>query len=157
MITGLGWLDGLFNVIVVAHSDIAGITGTSIVEGSGISGGSFDANYGNIGPVKGEGSAAAGAGITTTRIQALNVDNALYGNIASIIASANANGLDALADSTIYGAKIGPISVTVHGGTNGNGIVRGEIKAFGSDIESINIDVRSTLGMGILDGKIKRV
>ena len=154
LITGLGWLDGLFNVIVVAHSDIAGITGTSIVEGSGISGGSFDANYGNIGPVKGEGGAAAGAGITTTRIQALNVDNALYGNIASITASANANGLDALADSTIYGAKIGPISVTVHGGTNGNGIVRGEIKAFGSDIESINIDVRSTLGMGILDGKI---
>jgi len=154
LITGLGWLDGLFNVIVVAHSDIAGITGTSIVEGSGISGGSFDANYGNIGPVKGEGGAAAGAGITTTRIQALNVDNALYGNIASITASANANGLDALADSTIYGAKIGPISVTVHGGTNGNGIVRGEIKAFGSNIESINIDVRSTLGMGILDGKI---
>ncbi len=154
LVTGSGWLDGLFNVIVVAHSDIEGITGSSIMDGSGINGGSFDANYGNIGPVKGTGGATGGSGITNTRIQALTVDNPAFGSIASLTASANANGLDALVDSTLHGAKIGPINVTVHGGTTGNGIVRGDIKAFGSKIESIRVDIRSTNGIGILDGKI---
>lgn len=150
-VTGDGWLDGLLNVLVVAHTDIASITGITAVDGTGINGGSFDANYGAIGQITAAGGAAGGYGILETRFQATDLD---VGRIAGITTSANANGLDAVNAAKIYAGSIGPIKATVHGGLDGNGIVGGEIRAFSGAIDSVNVDVRSINGIGILDGKI---
>ena len=150
-VTGDGWLDGLLNVLVVAHTDIASITGITAVDGTGINGGSFDANYGAIGQITAAGGAAGGYGILETRFQATDLD---VGRIAGITTSANANGLDAMNAAKIYAGSIGPIKATVHGGLDGNGIVGGEIRAFSGAIDSVNVDVRSINGIGILDGKI---
>ena len=150
-VTGDGWLDGLLNVIVVAHTDIASITGVTAVDGTGINGGSFDANYGAIGQITAAGGAAGGYGILETRFQATDLD---VGRIAGITTSANANGLDAMSEAKVYAGSIGPIRATVHGGLDGNGIVGGEIRSFSGAIDSVNVDVRSINGIGILDGKI---
>jgi hypothetical protein len=158
-VVGDGWLDGLFEVIVVAHTDIGAITGTAYFEGSGISGGSYDANYGEIGQITaagGAGSASGGGfGIDTTRFQATDLT---VGRIAGITTSANANGRDAMSEAKVYAGSIGPIRATVHGGLDGNGIVGGEIRAFGQAnggaIDSITVNVRSINGIGIQDGKI---
>ena len=150
-VTGDGWLDGLLNVLVVAHTDIASITGVTAVDGTGINGGSFDANYGAIGQITAAGGAAGGYGILETRFQATDLD---VGRIAGITTSANANGLDAMNAAKVYAGSIGPIKATVHGGLDGNGIVGGEIRSFSGAIDSVNVDVRSINGIGILDGKI---
>lgn len=150
-ITGDGWLDGLRDVIVVAHTDIESITGTAIVDGTGINGGSFDANYGRIGQITAAGGAAGGYGILETRFQATDLE---VGRIAGITTSANANGLDALNGAKVYAGSIGPIRATVHGGLDGRGIVEGEIRAFSGGIDSVDVNVRSINGIGILDGKI---
>jgi len=156
-VTGDGWLDGLRDVIVVAHTDIASITGVTAVDGTGINAGSFDANYGSIGQITAAGGAAGGYGILGTRFQATDLT---VGRIAGITTSANANGRDAMSDAKVYAGTIGPIKATVHGGLDGNGIVGGEIRAFStasastSSIDSIDVDVRSINGIGILDGKI---
>jgi len=152
-ITGDGWLDGLLDVIVVAHTDIESITGTAIVDGSGINGGSFDANYGGIGLVTAAGGAADGYGIVEARFQATDPDPKV-GRIAGITTSANANGLDAMNGAKVYAGSIGPIRATVHGGLDGRGIVEGEIRAFSGRIDSVDVNVRSINGIGILDGKI---
>jgi hypothetical protein len=150
-VTGDGWLDGLLDVIVVAHTDIASITGVVAVDGTGISRGSFDANYGGIGQITAAGGAAGGYGILETRFQATDLE---VGRITGITTSANANGLDAMNAAKIYAGSIGPIKATVHGGLDGNGIVGGEIRAFSGGIDSVGVDVRSINGIGILDGKI---
>ncbi len=150
-VTGDGWLDGLLDVIVVAHTDIASITGVAAVDGTGINGGSFDANYGAIGQITAAGGAAGGYGILETRFQATDLE---VGRIAGITTSANANGLDAMNAADVYAGSIGPIKATVHGGLEGNGIVGGEIRAFSGAIDSVDVDVRSINGIGILDGKI---
>jgi hypothetical protein len=126
-VTGDGWLDGLRDVIVVAHTDIASITGVTAVDGTGINAGSFDANYGSIGQITAAGGAAGGYGILGTRFQATDLT---VGRIAGITTSANANGRDAMSDAKVYAGTIGPIKATVHGGLDGNGIVGGEIRAF---------------------------
>lgn len=154
-VTGEGWLDGLLEVTVVAHNGIGSISGTAHFEGSGISGGSYDANYGAIGQVTAAGGAGSanggGRGLENTRLQATDL---LFGRIAGITATANANGLDAMLDATIHAGSIGAVNATVHGGPDGNGIVGGEIRAFSGAIDSVNVDVRSINGMGIQDGKI---
>jgi hypothetical protein len=150
-VTGEGWLDGLLGVTVVAHSDIGAITGISFIDGSGISGGSYDANYGAIGQITAAGGAAGGFGIEGTRFQATDLTS---GRIAGIMTSANANGRDAMAEAKVYAGSIGPISATVHGGLDGNGIVGSEIRAFGDAIDSVSVDVRSINGVGIQEGKI---
>ena len=150
-VTGDGWLDGLRDVIVVAHTDIASITGVTAVNGTGINAGSFDANYGSIGQITAAGGAAGGYGILGTRFQATDLT---VGRIAGITTSANANGRDAMSDAKVYAGTIGPIKATVHGGLEGNGIVGGEIRSFTGGIDSIAVDVRSINGIGILDGKI---
>jgi len=150
-VTGDGWLDGLLNVIVVAHTDIASIKGVTAVDGTGINGGSYDANYGAIGQIVAAGGAAGGYGILETRFQATDLD---VGRIAGITVSANANGLDAMNGATVYAGSIGSIKATVHGGLDGNGIVGGEIRSFSGAIDSVSVDVRSINGIGILDGKI---
>lgn len=150
-VTGDGWLDGLLNVIVVAHTDIDSITGVTAVDGTGINGGSYDANYGAIGQITASGGAAGGFGILETRFQATDLD---VGRIAGITTSANSNGLDAMSGAQVYAGSIGPIKATIHGGLSGNGIVGGEIRSFSGAIDSIGIDVRSINGVGILDGRI---
>jgi hypothetical protein len=150
-VTGDGWLDGLLNVLVVAHTDIASITGVTAVDGTGINRGSFDANYGTIGQITAAGGAAGGYGILETRFQATDLE---VGRIAGITTSANANGLDAMSEAKVYAGSIGPIRATVHGGLDGNGIVAGDIRAFSGAIDSIDVNVRSINGIGILDGKI---
>ena len=154
-ITGDGWLDGLFEVTVVAHTDIGAITGTAYFEGSGISGGSYDANYGAIGQITAAGGAGdargGGFGIQGTRFQATDLQ---FGRISGITTSANANGRDAMSETKVYAGSIGPIGATVHGGLDGNGIVGGEIRAFNGAIDGISVDVRSINGIGIRDGKI---
>jgi hypothetical protein len=150
-VTGDGWLDGLLDVTVVAHTDIASITGVAAVDGTGIDGGSFDANYGAIGQITAAGGAAGGYGILETRFQATDLE---VGRIAGITTSANANGLDAMNAAKVYAGSIGPIKATVHGGLDGNGIVGGEIRSFSGAIDSIDVTVRSINGIGILDGKI---
>lgn len=154
-IVGDGWLDGLFEVTVVAHTDIGSITGNAYFEGSGISGGSYDANYGAIGQITAAGGAGdaggGGFGIQNTRFQATDLQ---VGRISGITTSANANGRDAMSETKVYAGSIGPIGATVHGGLDGNGIVGGEIRAFSGAIDGISVDVRSINGIGIRDGKI---
>lgn len=156
-VTGTGWLDGLSDLTVVAHTDIGPITGIAKLDGSGINGGSFDANYGSIGQITAEGGAAGGHGIVSTRFQATDLDEEEVGNgrIAGISASANANGRNALTDVLVYAGSIGAISATVHGGLDGNGILAGEIRAFSGAIDSLAVDVRSINGIGIIDGKVQ--
>jgi hypothetical protein len=151
-VTGDGWLDGLLNVVVVAQTDIGGITGIAKLDGSGIFGGSYDANQGGIGLITAEGGANGGFGIVGTRFQATD---AARGGIAGITTSANANGLHAFADSTVHASSIGPIQATVLGGVFGSGLVGGDIRAFSGPIASIAVQVNSTGGVGILDGKIR--
>lgn len=157
-VTGDGWLNGLLDVIVVADRSIGHITGTAHVDGSGINGGSYDANYGTIGQITAIGGARGGFGITATRFQATDPE---VGRIAGISTTANSNGRDAMNETTVYATTIGPIAATVTGGLDGNGIVGGEIRAFGTNaypdygsIDSISVDVRSINGIGILDGMI---
>ena len=150
-IEGQGWQDGLLDVVAVAHTDIGSISGVSLVTGSGIRNGSFDANYGSIGQIVAAGGADGGDGIFGTRFQ--STDEA-SGGILGITTSANANGFDAMNGATVYGRQIGAIVATVHGGLNGNGIVAGEIRAFSGPIDSITVDVRSINGIGIQDGLI---
>ena len=154
-ITGDGWIDGLLNVIAVAHTNIGAITGKSINTGtggagggSGINGGSYDANYGSIGQIIGEGSATAGWGIQLTRFQATDKDD---GGILGITASGNANGLGAMSQTDVYAAKIGSIVAVVHGGLDGIGIDGGQIRAYWGNIDSIYVDVRSINGVGLQD------
>lgn len=151
-ITGDGWEDGLRNVIAVAHENIGSITGKAAVNGTGILAGSFDANYGSIGQITAIGGAAGGYGILETRFQATDRAN---GGIASLTASANANGLDAINALKAYASEIGPIQVTVHGGLDGNGIRDAEIRAFWGDIDSIEVNVRSINGMGIRSSEVR--
>ncbi|MEY3204109.1 MAG: hypothetical protein RLZZ21_440, partial [Planctomycetota bacterium] len=142
-VSGTGWLDGLSDLTVVAHTDIGPITGIAKLDGSGINGGSFDANYGSIGQITAEGGAAGGHGIVSTRFQATDLDEEEVGNgrIAGISASANANGRNALTDVLVYAGSIGAISATVHGGLDGNGILAGGIRAFSGAIDSLAVDV----------------
>ena len=150
-IEGHGWQDGLLDVVAVAHTDIGSISGVSLVTGSGIRNGSFDANYGSIGQITAAAGADGGDGIFGTRFQA---SDEASGGILGITTSANANGFDAMNGATVYGRQIGAIVATVHGGLNGNGIVAGEIRAFSGPIDSITVDVRSINGIGIQDGLI---
>ncbi|MFM7592666.1 MAG: beta strand repeat-containing protein [Isosphaeraceae bacterium] len=155
-ITGDGWLDGLRDVVAVAHTSIGAITGRAINNGSldkaglgsGISGGSYDANYGSIGQIIGEGAATDGWGIQNTRFQATDKDN---GRIQGLTASGNANGLGAMSLTNVYAGSIGPIVAVVHGGLDGIGIDGGEIRAYWGNIDSININVRSINGVGLQD------
>lgn len=158
-ITGDGWIDGLLDVIAVAHTSIGSITGRAINNGvdaagsgSGISGGSYDANYGDIGQIIGEGAATAGWGIENTRFQATDQNN---GGILGLTASGNANGQGAMSQTNIYAAKIGPIVAVVHGGLDGIGIDGGEIRSYWGNIDSINVNVRSINGVGIQDTIIR--
>lgn len=150
---GRGWLDGLLEVIVVAHTSIGSLTGESIKEGSGIAGGSYDANYGAIGPITAAGGSTAGYGIVSTRFQATDADvgSLGYGRIASIRADANAGGQGAMTDTTIHAGTIGVITATVHGGVEAGGISGGEIRAFWGGIDGIDVTVRSTQGVGMQD------
>ena len=150
-VVGEGWLDGLLDVTVVAHTDIGAISGTAFIDGTGISAGSYDANYGAIGQITAVGGAAGGFGILGTRFQATDLE---VGRIAGITTSANANGRDAMSEAKVYAGSLGPIKATVHGGLDGNGIVGGEIRSFSGAIDSVRVDVRSINGIGILDGKI---
>lgn len=156
-VSGFGWLDGLADLTVVAQTDIGPITGIASLDGSGINGGTFDALYGSIGSVTGQGGAAGGYGIVNARFQATDLDEEEVGNgrIASISASAKAGDGDALNDVVVYAGSIGAVSATVHGGVEGNGIVAGEIRAFSGGIDSITVDVRSINGIGIFDGKVQ--
>ena len=160
-IVGEGWLDGLRNVVAVAHTDIGLIRGTSIVTGNGISGGSFDANYGDIGQILAHGGADGGDGIARTRFQATDDRRDGFGvpvhlgRIGNITTSANANGVDAMFDVTVHAGSIGAITATVHGGVRGSGIVLGEIRAFNGAIDLISVDVRSTAGQGMRDAIVK--
>jgi hypothetical protein len=156
-VSGFGWLDGLADLTVVAQTDIGPITGIASLDGSGINGGTFDALYGSIGSVTGQGGAAGGYGIVNARFQATDLDEEEVGNgrIASISASAKAGDGDALNDVVVYAGSIGAVSATVHGGGEGNGIVAGEIRAFSGGIDSITVDVRSINGIGIIDGKVQ--
>lgn len=156
-VSGTGWLDGLLDLTVVAHTDIGPITGIAKLDGSGIDGGSFDANYGSMGQITAEGGAAGGHGIVSTRFQATDLDEEEVGNgrIAGISASANANGRNALTDVLVYAGSIGEVSATVLGGLDGNGILAGEIRSFSGAIDSLSVDVRSINGIGIIDGKVQ--
>jgi hypothetical protein len=156
-VTGDGWLDGLEDVTVVAMNSIGDITGISVTDGTGILGGSYDANYGSIGKITATGGAKSGYGVVSSRFQATDLDEENVGNgrIAGLTLSANANGQDAFNDTTVHAGSIGPIAVTVHGGPEGSGMVGGEIRAFSGGIDSISVDVRSIKGYGIQDGKIK--
>ncbi len=151
-VTGLGWLDGLYNTVVVAHQNLGSITGISLVQGDGISGGSYDANYGTIGAVRGEGGADQGYGLFNTRIQAATPN---VGQIASLDATANANGFDAINTAKIYGSTLGPISATVHGGVDGNGVVASEFQAFLGAIGNVNVNTRSINGSSVQDSTFK--
>lgn len=151
-VTGDGWLDGLSTVTVVAHRSIGSITGIAINDGSGIFGGSYDANYGSIGQIRAEGGAIGGYGIQNSRFQSTDKT---FGGINGVTASANANGLDAMNETKVLGATIGSIVAVVHGGTNGNGIVGGELRAYWGNIDSIKVDVRSTAGMGIQNALVR--
>ncbi|MDG3008046.1 beta strand repeat-containing protein [Paludisphaera mucosa] len=155
-ITGVGNGDGIFESIVVAEGGIGPITGRSTVLGRGIEGGSFDANgktsaaLGKIGQVTAEGGPAGGHGIELTRFQASN-------RIAGIDATANANGGDAMNGVVTYAVSYGPIKALVLGGQTGNGIVDASLRAWSDyenarpdvQVDSIHVDVRSALGMGI--------
>jgi hypothetical protein len=156
-VSGFGWLDGLADLTVVAQTDIGPITGIASLDGSGINGGTFDALYGSIGQVTGQGGAAGGSGIVSARFQATDLDEEEVGNgrIAGVTATASANGLTALSDVDVYAGSIGAINATVHGGLDGNGILAGEIRAFSGGIDSITVNVRSINGHGIIDGKIR--
>jgi len=156
-VTGDGWLDGLSDVTVVAMNSIGDITGISVTDGTGILRGSYDANYGGIGQIVARGGAKSGFGVVSSRFQATDLDEENIGNgrIAGITLSSNANGQDAFNDTKVHAGSIGPISVTVHGGPDGNGMVGGEIRTFNGAIDSITVDVRSLNGYGIQDGKIK--
>lgn len=151
-ITGDGWIDGLLTVTAVAHTSIGSITGRAINTGTvagtgaGISGGSYDANYGSIGQIIGEGAATAGWGIDSTRFQATDKTD---GRIAGITASGNANGQGAMSQTDIYAGSVGPIVAVVHGGLDGIGIDGGQIRAYWGDIDSIKVNVRSINGVGL--------
>ena len=145
-ISGIGWADGLKEVIAVAHTSIGAITGNSIVSGNGINQGSYDANYGKIGQIIAEGGAAGGSGIVSTRFQSTDKSD---GGIDGITTSANANGDFALNDTNIYASKIGNIVAVVHGGLSGTAISVSNIQTFWGSIASINIDTRSINGYGI--------
>jgi hypothetical protein len=145
-ITGDGWKDGLLLVTAVADQSIGSITGKATMDGSGIDGGSYDANFAGIGPIVGAGGSAGGFGIVSTRFQSTDRS---AGGIASITASANANGLDAFYDTKVYAAEIGPVLVNVLGGVDGNGMMSTELRAYWGGIESITVNVRSINGMGI--------
>jgi hypothetical protein len=155
-VTGDGWLDGLVDVTVVAMNSIGNITGISVTDGTGILRGTYDANYGQIGHITAAGGAKGGYGVLSSRFQATDLDEEEVGNgrIAGITLSANANGQDAFNDAIVHAGSLGPIAVTVHGGPEGSGIVAGEIRTFNGGIDSITVDVRSTGGYGIQDGKI---
>ena len=151
-ISGIGWADGLKEVIAVAHTSIGAITGNSIVSGNGINQGSYDANYGKIGQIIAEGGAAGGSGIVSTRFQSTDKSD---GGIDGITTSANANGDFALNDTNIYASKIGNIVAVVHGGLSGTAISVSNIQTFWGSIASINIDTRSINGYGIQDSTVK--
>ena len=156
-VTGDGWLDGLVDVVVVAMHSIGDIRGVSVVDGTGILRGSYDANYGSIGQITAQGGAKSGFGVSGARFQATDLDeeNAGHGRIAGMTVTANANGQDAFFDTKVHAGAIGPISATVHGGPDGNGMVDGEIRAFRGGIDSITVDVRSLNGIGIQNAKIQ--
>ncbi|WZO98711.1 hypothetical protein EP7_000299 [Isosphaeraceae bacterium EP7] len=156
-ITGIGNGDGIYQAIVVAEGAIGPITGRSTVLGRGIQAGSFDANgkfdpdLGTIGQITAQGGPAGGAGINgATRIQA-------SGRIAGIDSTANANGGDAINALTAYATSFGQIKATVLGGQLGNGIVDANFRAWSDyenqrpdvQIDGIDVDVRSGLGLGI--------
>lgn len=151
-ITGVGWLDGLYQVVAVAHQNLGPVLGASLVRGDGISGGSFDANYGTMGAVRGEGGADQGYGINGTRFQATTPN---VGQIASLDATANANGFDAVNGAQVYGSSLGPITITVHGGVDGHGIVGSQFQAFQGGIGAINVNTRSINGSSIRDTTFK--
>jgi hypothetical protein len=159
-ITGDGWVDGLLDVVAVAHTSIGAITGRAINNGSvdqagtgsGICRGSYDANYGSIGQIIGEGAATAGWGIQDTRFQSTDKTD---GGILGITASGNANGLGAMSLTNVYAAKIGSIVAVVHGGLDGIGIDGGEIRTYWGEIGSIYVNVRSINGVGIQDTIIR--
>jgi hypothetical protein len=155
-ITGIGNGDGINATTVVSEAGIGDISGQSTVQGAGIYGGSFDANgtssatAGTIGQITAQGGPAGGYGIYETRFQASN-------RIDGIAGTANANGGDAISTISTYATSYGPIVATVLGGQTGGGIVNSTIKAWSDDendrpdvqIDAIDVDVRSALGMGI--------
>ncbi len=155
-ITGIGNGDGIFESIVVAEAGIGPIIGHSTVLGSGIEGGSFDANgkasasLGNIGQITAQGGAAGGHAIERTRFQASN-------RIAGIDATTNANGGDALNTISAYASSFGMIKALVLGGQTGNGIKSSTIRAWSDyennrpdvQVDGVHVDVRSALGLGI--------
>lgn len=155
-ITGIGNGDGVYKSIVVAEGGIGPIRGVSTVLGSGIEGGSFDANgksaaaNGKIGQVTAQGGPAGGDGIHLTRFQASN-------RIAGIDATANANGGDAINGVSTYAVSYGTIRALVLGGQTGYGIVNMTLRAWSDyennrpdvQVDAIRADVRSALGAGI--------
>lgn len=145
-LTGDGWLDGMLEVVAVAQFGIGSIVGKSTIEGSGFTGGSFDANYGAIGSITAAGGAKAGYGIDGTRFQSTDRD---HGGIGDITVTANANGQAGISAATIYAASLGHVFVTAFGGVDANGIDATEIRTFWGPIASLDVDVRSINGMGI--------
>ncbi|WP_165232674.1 beta strand repeat-containing protein [Aquisphaera insulae] len=155
-ITGIGNGDGIYEPVVVAEGGIGPITGQSTVLGSGIEGGSFDANgktsasLGTMGQITAQGGPAGGDGIYGTRFQASN-------RIAGIDSTVNANGGDALYAISTYAQSYGDIKALVLGGQTGNGIIDSSLRAWTDyennrpdvQVDGIYVDVRSGLGMGI--------
>lgn len=154
-VSGRGWLGGLVDVTVVAHSDIGTISGVAELRGTGIDGGSYDSHYGRIGAIVAAGGPGAdGMGIDGSRFQATDLE---FGGIGRVTASASAGGRHAIFDTKILagGSGIGPVRATVHGGVDGSGIVGGEIRSYAGPIASLDVVVRSTEGEGIVDGKVQ--
>lgn len=160
-ITGIGNANGINAATVVSESGIGPITGQSTAQGSGILGGSFNANgktnpsLGSIGQITAQGGPAGGQGIQGARIQA-------SGNISGISGTANANGGNAIDTINALAASFGPINATVLGGQSGNGLFNSTIKAWTDytnsrpsvQLAGIYADVRSALGAGITGSTI---
>lgn len=154
-VSGRGWLGGLVNVTVVAHSDIGTISGVAELRGTGIARGSYDSHYGRIGAIVAAGGPGEGGmGIDASRFQATDLE---FGGIGRVTASASAGGRHAIFDTKILagGSGIGPVRATVHGGVDGSGIVFGEIRSYAGPIASLDVVVRSTEGEGIVNGKVQ--
>ena len=161
-ISGVGNQTGLLRVTAVAEQTISEISGTSEIQGDGISQSRFNANSDAIGNIKGSGGAAGGHGIATTYFQAKTTTG-------DITAASNANQGDAIHKVTAYSGTYGRIKATVLGGEgaapaappppfparlpSGNGIVdsyfKGLVNNDNPGIREISVTVHSIYGQGI--------